>query len=98
MPSFKKLVIKEITRETPSAVSVLFNVPEELQPNYTFIAGQYVTLKLTLDGQEVRRAYSVCSSPKSGELRIAVKAVKNGFFSTFANEKLAVGNVIEVKL
>jgi ring-1,2-phenylacetyl-CoA epoxidase subunit PaaE len=49
-----------------------------------------------LDGQEIRRAYSICSAPKSGELRIAVKSVKNGFFSKFANEKLAVGNVIEV--
>jgi ring-1,2-phenylacetyl-CoA epoxidase subunit PaaE len=96
MSTFYKLAVKEIRRETPSSVSILFNVPEELQPNYTFIAGQYVTLKLTLDGQEVRRAYSICSSPKSGALRIAVKAVKNGFFSTFANEKLAVGNIIEV--
>lgn len=96
MSTFYKLAVKEVRRETPSSVSILFNIPEELKPNYTFIAGQYVTLKLTLDGQEVRRAYSICSSPKSGELRIAVKAVKNGFFSTFANEKLAAGNVIEV--
>jgi ring-1,2-phenylacetyl-CoA epoxidase subunit PaaE len=49
-----------------------------------------------LDGQEIRRAYSICAAPQSGELRIAVKSVKNGFFSKFANEKLSVGNVIEV--
>jgi ring-1,2-phenylacetyl-CoA epoxidase subunit PaaE len=96
MSTFYKLVVQEVRRETPSSVSILFNIPEELKPNYIFIAGQYVTLKLTLDGQEVRRAYSICSSPKSGELRIAVKAVESGFFSTFANEKLAVGNVIEI--
>jgi ring-1,2-phenylacetyl-CoA epoxidase subunit PaaE len=96
MSSFYKLSIKEIIKETADAVSILFNVPEELQSHYTFVAGQYVNLKVTLDGQEIRRAYSICSSPKSGELRIAVKAVKNGFFSKFANEKLAVGNVIEV--
>ncbi|MBF2707233.1 ferredoxin--NADP reductase [Flavobacterium soyangense] len=96
MPSFKKLVIKEIKRETAAAVSILFNVPEELKPNYTFIAGQYVNLRLTLDGQEIRRAYSICSSPESGELRIAVKAVKNGAFSQFANTKLKVGDLIEV--
>lgn len=96
MSTFYKLAVKEVRRETPSSVSILFNIPEELKPNYTFIAGQYVTLKLTLDGQEVRRAYSICSAPKSDELRIAVKAVKNGFFSTFANEKLAAGNIIEV--
>jgi ring-1,2-phenylacetyl-CoA epoxidase subunit PaaE len=96
MSSFYKLSIKEIIRETADAVSILFNVPEELQSHYTFIAGQYVNLKVTLDGQEIRRAYSICAAPKSSELRIAVKSVKNGFFSKFANEKLAVGNVIEV--
>ena len=96
MSTFYKLSIKEIKRETAAAVSIVFNIPEELKSFYQFIAGQYVNLKLTLDGQELRRAYSICSSPESGELRIAVKAVKNGFFSTFANEKLAVGNVIEV--
>ena len=98
MSTFYKLVIKEVRRETPSCVSILFNVPEELKTFYQFVAGQYVTLKITLDGQEVRRAYSICSSPKSGQLRVAVKAVKNGFFSSFANEKLSVGNLIEVGL
>lgn len=96
MSSFYKLAIKEIIRETADAVSILFNVPEELQSNYYFVAGQYVNLKVTLDGQEIRRAYSICAAPQSGELRIAVKSVKNGFFSKFANEKLSVGNVIEV--
>ena len=96
MSSFYKLAIKEIIRETADAVSILFNVPEELQSNYSFVAGQYVNVKVTLDGQEIRRAYSICSAPKSGELRIAIKSVKNGFFSKFANEKLSIGNVIEV--
>ncbi len=96
MSNFYKLSIQEIKRETSQTVSVLFNVPMELQPLYQFIAGQYVTLKLTLDGVEIRRAYSICSSPTSGELRIAIKAIKNGTFSKFANEKLAVGNVLEV--
>lgn len=96
MPLFKKLVIKEIKRETEAAVSILFNVPEEFKSHYEFIAGQYVNLRLTLDGQDIRRAYSICSSPTSGELRIAVKAVKNGTFSQFANTKLKVGDVLEV--
>ena len=96
MSSFYKLSIKEIIKETADAVSILFNVPDELKSYYQFVAGQYVNLKVTLDGKEIRRAYSICSSPKSGELRISVKAIKNGFFSKFANEKLAVGNVIEV--
>ncbi len=96
MPSFLKLIIKEVKRETANAVSVLFNVPEELKSDYKFIAGQYLNLKLTLDNQEIRRAYSICSSPESGELRIAVKAVKNGLFSQFANTKLKAGDVLEV--
>ncbi|OCB77225.1 ferredoxin--NADP reductase [Flavobacterium crassostreae] len=96
MSSFLKLSIKEVKRETATAVSILFNVPQELQPNYRFVAGQYVTIKLTLDGQEIRRAYSICSSPESGELRIAVKAVTNGAFSEFANTKLKAGDVLEV--
>ncbi|WP_396144286.1 2Fe-2S iron-sulfur cluster-binding protein [Flavobacterium sp.] len=96
MSQFYKLQIKEVKRETPSAVSVVFNVPSELQSVYQFIAGQYINLKLTLDGQEIRRAYSICSSPESGELRIAIKSVKNGHFSKFANENLKVGDIIEV--
>jgi ring-1,2-phenylacetyl-CoA epoxidase subunit PaaE len=96
MSSFLKLIIKEVKRETKDAVSILFNVPEELKSNYTFVAGQYINLKLTLDNQEIRRAYSICSAPESGELRIAVKAVKNGAFSQFANSKLKAGDVLEV--
>ena len=96
MSSFLKLIIKEVKRETKDAVSILFSVPEELQPNYTFIAGQYINLRLTLDNQEIRRAYSICSAPDSGELRIAVKAVSNGLFSQFANTKLKAGDVLEV--
>ena len=96
MSSFYKLTIKEVRRETPSAVSVLFNVPLEFKDFYRFVAGQYINLKLTLDGHEIRRAYSICSSPKSGELRIAVKEVKNGTFSAFANTKLKAGDTLEV--
>ncbi|BCY27854.1 2Fe-2S iron-sulfur cluster-binding protein [Flavobacterium okayamense] len=96
MSTFYKLSIKEIKRETPSAISVTFNIPLEFQDFYKFTAGQYVTLKLTLDGEEIRRAYSICSSPNSGELRISIKAIKNGFFSKFANEQLTAGKVIEV--
>ena len=96
MSNFYKLNIAEIRRETASAVSILFTVPSELKENYTFIAGQYINLKLTLDGQEIRRAYSLCSSPESGELRISVKAVKNGVFSQFANGSLKVNDTLEI--
>jgi ring-1,2-phenylacetyl-CoA epoxidase subunit PaaE len=96
MSSFYKLNIKEVKRETKDSVSVLFNVPLEFKAFYTFLAGQYINLKLKLDGEEIRRAYSICSSPESGELRIAVKAVKGGAFSQFANTKLKAGDTLEV--
>lgn len=96
MPSFLKLIVKEVKRETKDAVSILFNVPEELKPDYNFVAGQYVNLRLTLDNTEIRRAYSICSAPGNGELRIAVKAVKDGAFSQFANTKLKAGDALEV--
>ncbi len=96
MSSFYKLAIKEVHRETKDAVSIQFQVPSELAAPYQFTAGQYVTLKLTLDGLALRRPYSICSAPESGELRIAVKAVQNGLFSNFANTQLKAGDLIEV--
>ena len=96
MSSFHKLQIKEVIQETDNAVSIVFHVPAELQSLYQFLAGQYVNLKLTLEGQEIRRAYSVCSSPKSGELRIAIKSVQDGHFSKFANANLRAGDFLDV--
>ncbi len=96
MSSFYKLTIKEVRRETKDAVSVVFNVPMEFKDFYKFTAGQYLNLKLTLDGEEIRRAYSICSSPQNDELRIAVKGLKNGVFSQFATSKLKAGDVLEV--
>lgn len=96
MSKFYKLAIKEVKRETPESISVVFNIPPDLAPFFKFTAGQYINLRLTLDGQEIRRAYSICSTPKSGELRISIKAVHDGFFSVFANRELAVGHLIDV--
>jgi len=96
MSSFYKLQIKEVKHETANAIAVTFHIPSELQSAYQFTAGQYVNLKLTLDGEEIRRAYSICSSPNSGDLCIAIKSVKHGHFSKFANENLKVGDILEV--
>jgi len=96
MSTFYKLHIKEVKHETPNAISVAFTIPAELKSVYQFIAGQYVNLKLTLDGQEIRRAYSICSAPNSGEIRIAIKSVNNGHFSKFAKENLKAGDILEV--
>ena len=96
MASFYKLTIKEIKRETSKAISISFNIPEHLKKTFTFKAGQYITLKTEINGQEIRRDYSLCSSPKSGELRVAIKEVKDGTFSAYANNSLKAGNTLEV--
>ncbi|MBN9285339.1 MULTISPECIES: ferredoxin--NADP reductase [unclassified Flavobacterium] len=96
MSTFHSLLIKEVRRETAQAVSVSFDVPENLKSEYQFIAGQYINIKYSQDGKEIRRAYSICSSPSSGELRVAIKAVSDGYFSRIANEKLKEGDRIEV--
>ena len=96
MSSFHKLSVKNIKRETDKAISISFNLPENLKDTFTFKAGQYITLKTEVDGNEVRRDYSLCVSPKSGELKVAVKEVKDGTFSAYANNTLKVGDIIEV--
>ncbi|MEW4922401.1 ferredoxin--NADP reductase [Algibacter sp. 2305UL17-15] len=96
MSGFHKLSIKNITRETDKAISISFNLPENLKETFSFKAGQYITLRTTIEGNEVRRDYSLCSSPKSGELKVAVKEVKDGTFSAFANNTLKVGDSIEI--
>lgn len=98
MSKFNPLKVKEIRRETPLAVSIVFDVPADLKADYQFEAGQYVNIKSIINGEELRRSYSISSSPKSGELRIVVKAVENGVFSNYATQQLQVGDVLEVAL
>lgn len=87
--------MKEIKKETSDCVSVAFDVPAHLKEQFAFTQGQNITIKF-FAGEEIRRSYSICSSPAEDELRIAVKKVPNGAFSSFANEGLKEGNVLEV--
>ena len=96
MSNFHSLTIKNIERITSQAVTLSFDVPSHLKETYTFSSGQYVTLKKVLNGVELRRDYSLCSSPKSDELKVAVKEVENGTFSAFANHELKIGDTIDV--
>ncbi len=96
MSTFHKLRIEKITKETSNAVSILFDVPTELASSYNFVSGQYITIKTTLDNKEIRRAYSICASPNSKQLKVAVKAVENGKFSTYATTKLKENTFLEV--
>lgn len=97
MARFHTLKVKDIKRETADAVSVAFDIPAQIQHEFQFKQGQYITLKLTVNGEEVRRSYSLCSSPYGDrEYRVAVKEVEGGRASTFINRSLKVGDSMEV--
>jgi len=96
MSNFYILSIKEITQETYNSVSITFDIPLSLKANFYFIPGQYITIQKELNGEQLRRDYSICSSIKSNELKIGIKAVKNGIFSQYATSKLKVGDELEV--
>lgn len=94
--AFHDLEIADVRRETADCVSVAFRVPPPLEGAYRFAPGQYLTLKADIDGREERRSYSICAAPDENELRVAVKRVDGGAFSTFANAKLKPGDRIAV--
>ena len=93
---FVSLTIEDVRRETADCVSIAFRIPPEWQAAFRFHQGQNVTVRTTIGGAEIRRSYSICSSPFDKELRIAVKKVAGGLFSTFANEQLQPGHTLEV--
>ncbi len=95
MIHFYPLTVKDIRRETADCVSISFDIPLELKEIFLYKHGQYVTLRAHINGDEVRRSYSVCSSPLDDELRVAVKKVDGGIFSKYANEVLNAGDTIE---
>ena len=88
--------VSDVERLTPDAVAVTFAVPDELREAYAFTAGQHLTLRTTIDGEEVRRSYSICSPPSAGRLRVAVKLLEGGAFSGHANQGLSVGDELDV--
>ena len=93
---FHALKVKEVRKETSDCVSVLFDVPENLKEEFNFTQGQSLTMRATINGEEVRRTYSICSSPLEQQLKVAIKKVDGGLFSSFANEQLKMNDVLEV--
>jgi ring-1,2-phenylacetyl-CoA epoxidase subunit PaaE len=93
---FHSLKIKEVRRETDQCVSVAFDIREALKPVFDFQQGQSLTMRTFLNGEEVRRTYSLCSSPLENAWRVAIKKVEGGLFSSFANENLRKGDELEV--
>ena len=96
MPKFHQLKISNIRKETEESVSIAFDVPADLKDDYQFISGQYLTLKAMINGEDVRRSYSICTAPHENELRVAIKKVEDGRFSTFANEVLKESDLLDV--
>lgn len=96
MANFHPLTVKHIKPLTPSSVAITFSVPKELLQTFDFVPGQYITLKKEINGKELRRAYSICSSPKKDCFTIGVKKVDKGGFSAYAHNKLSEGEVLEV--
>ena len=98
MPVFNPLRVSDVRRETADTVSVAFDVPAELAEAYAFEPGQHLTIRMPspVDGEEIRRSYSISSGLDDGELRIAVKNVPGGVFGAFACEQLRPGHVLDV--
>ena len=93
---FFPLKVSEIRKTTDDCSVISMEVPEELKEQFNFIQGQYLTFKTTINGEEVRRTYSLCSSPLDHTWSVAVKKIQEGRFSTYANDVLKVGDILEV--
>ena len=96
MSKFHSLTIKDVRAETRDAVSIAFEIPQDLQDSFHFTQGQHLVMRTQLDGEEVRRSYSICTGVNDGELRVAIKRVAGGRFSAYANESLKAGQSLEV--
>lgn len=94
--NFYSLSVANVQRETPNAVTIYFTVPENLKEQFSYRAGQYLTLRFSLDGQEERRAYSMSSSPLEDHLAVTVKEVEGGKVSPLINRSLKTGDQVEV--
>lgn len=96
MSQFHSLTIQSIEKNTPSSVVITFDVPSSLRNDYKFIPGQYITIEKELNGETLRRSYSICADPTARKLAIAVKKIEGGTFSVYANETLKVGDTLNV--
>ena len=96
MAQFHNLKVKDIYKETSDTSVVAFDIPQNLEKAFTYHQGQHLTLKATLDNEDVRRSYSLCTSPNDKEWKVAVKQIPGGKFSTYINEVVQTGDSIEV--
>lgn len=96
MAKFHKIEVQDIYKETRDCAVVTFQIPDELVSEFQYKQGQHLTLKTIIDGQDVRRSYSLCSSPVENKWQVAVKKINGGLFSTFINDSLKKGDFLEI--
>ena len=96
MAKFHDITVKNVYKETNDCTVIEFDVPENLKEDFKYSQGQHLTLKKDFNGEDVRRSYSLCSSPVENKWRVAVKKIPTGKFSTFVNEELQAGDHLEV--
>ena len=96
MNNFHSLKVVQVTKLTPNSVAISFEIPQELKAVFTFKAGQYITIRHKINGEEVRRAYSISSSPREDHITIGVKKDEKGLFSVYANTSIKEGDFLEV--
>ena len=96
MKNTQSLIVSSLKQETLNSVVISFEIPPNLKNQYTFKAGQYLTLTSNINGEKIKRSYSICSSPQSQNLQVGVKAIENGVFSNYVNDALREGDSIEV--
>ncbi len=95
MTKFYPVTVADVRRETRDAIILTLDVPDEHKEAFRFSPGQYLTLRTNIDGDEVRRSYSICATPMEGRLRVGIKKIAGGAFSGWASEQLSPGQVIE---
>ncbi|MFC5048543.1 1,2-phenylacetyl-CoA epoxidase subunit PaaE [Aquimarina hainanensis] len=96
MNDFYTIKVAEVTKETNECTSLTFDIPQELKEKFAYKQGQYLTLKAMINGEEVRRSYSLCSSPVEDKWQVAVKQIEGGLFSTYACTDIKAGDELEV--
>src|SRR5690606_7084733 len=96
MSKFHSIRVADVDRETKDCTVITFDIQHELQDEFRFEHGQHLTFRTTIDGQEVRRSYSLCTSPAEKCWKVAVKKIDGGLFSNYVNSQLKAGDVVEV--
>jgi ring-1,2-phenylacetyl-CoA epoxidase subunit PaaE len=96
MAKFHNIQVLDIHKETRDCSVITFQIPEELKHEFQYNQGQHITIKAIIDGQDVRRSYSLCSSPVENKWQVAIKKINGGLLSTFINEKVKKGDVLEI--